>query len=77
MNEWQKELIKVAGDMVESKERVKNRVLQQRDVKAKKPIQFALLTVIVTFCFVGFVLLQLLNKETKQTAIHSLPILKI
>ncbi len=69
MNEWQKELIKVAGDMVESKERVKNRVLQQRDVKAKKPIRFALLTVIVTFCFVGFVLVQLLNKETKQTAI--------
>ncbi|MGE7945469.1 hypothetical protein [Lysinibacillus sp. NPDC093688] len=68
MNEWQKELVKVAGDMVESKERVKNRVLQQRDVKPKRPIRFALLTAIVTVCFVGFVMVQLLNKETKQSA---------
>jgi len=68
MNEWQKELVKVAGDMVESKERVKNRVLQQRDVKPKRPIRFALLTAIVTVCFVGFVMVQLLNKETKHSA---------
>ncbi|MEY9979588.1 hypothetical protein [Lysinibacillus sp. RC79] len=68
MNEWQKEMMKVAGDMDESKERVKKRVLQQQAVKAKKPIRFALLTAIVTFCLVGFVMEQLLNKETKQSA---------
>lgn len=68
MNEWQKELVKVAGDMGESKERVKKRVLQQQNIKAKKPIRFALLTTIVTFCLVGFVMVQLLNKETKQSA---------
>jgi len=68
MNEWQKELVKVAGDMVESKERVKERVLQQQNVKPKRPIRFALLSVIVTFCIVGFVMVQLLNKETKQSA---------
>lgn len=68
MNEWQKELVKVAGDMGESKERVKKRVLKQHNVKAKKPIRFALLTAIVSFCLVGFVMIQLLNKETKQSA---------
>ncbi|MFB7159344.1 hypothetical protein [Lysinibacillus sp. NPDC056232] len=68
MNEWQKELVRVAGDMVESKERIKNRVLQQQVVKPKKPIRFVLLTAIVTFCLVGFVIVQLLNKETRQSA---------
>ncbi|MFJ8513570.1 hypothetical protein [Lysinibacillus xylanilyticus] len=68
MNEWQKELMKVAGDMEESKERVKRRVLQQQVIKAKKPIRFTLLTAIVTFCLAGFVLVQLLNKETKQSS---------
>ncbi|MGE8000028.1 hypothetical protein ACQKOF_15365 [Lysinibacillus sp. NPDC093190] len=68
MNEWQKEMVKVAGDMDESKERVKKRVLQKQNVKAKKPIRFALLTAILTFCLVGFVMVQLLNKETKQSA---------
>ncbi|KOP80292.1 hypothetical protein AMS59_02525 [Lysinibacillus sp. FJAT-14745] len=68
MNKWQKEMVKVAGDMEESKERVKKRVLQQQAVKPKKPIRFALLTAIVTFCLVGFVMVQLLNKETKQSA---------
>lgn len=68
MNEWQKELVKVAGDMEESKERVKKRVLQQHDVKSKKPIRFALFTAIVTFCLVGFVMVQLLNKDMKQSA---------
>ena len=68
MNEWQKELMKVAGDMEESKERVKKRVLQQQVIKAKKPIRFTLLTAIVTFCLAGFVLVQLLNKETKQSS---------
>lgn len=68
MNEWQKELVKVAGDMDESKERVKKRVLQQQNIKPKKPIRFALLTAIVTLCLVGFVMVQLLNKETKQSA---------
>ncbi|QQP14423.1 hypothetical protein FJQ98_10650 [Lysinibacillus agricola] len=56
MNEWQKELVKVAGDMEESKECVKKRVLQQQDVKPKKPIRFAFLTVIVTLCLVEFVM---------------------
>ncbi|MDM5247772.1 hypothetical protein [Lysinibacillus sp. G4S2] len=68
MNEWQKELVKVAGDMVASKERVKKRVFQQHDIKPKKPIRFALLTTIVTLCFFGFIIVQLLNKETKQSA---------
>ncbi|GAB0169213.1 DUF3221 domain-containing protein [Lysinibacillus sp. CTST325] len=68
MNEWQKELVKVAGDMEESKERVKKRVLQQQNIKAKKPVRFALLTAIVTFCLVGFVMVQILSKETKQSA---------
>ncbi|QPQ31352.1 hypothetical protein [Lysinibacillus sp. JNUCC 51] len=68
MNEWQRELMKVAGDMEESKERVKKRVLQQQVIKAKKPILFTLLTAIVTFCLAGFVLVQLLNKETKQSS---------
>ncbi|WP_427110179.1 hypothetical protein [Lysinibacillus xylanilyticus] len=67
MNEWQKELMKVAGGMEESKERVKKRVLQQQTIKAKKPIRFTLLTAIVTFCLAGFVLVQLLDKETKQS----------
>ncbi|MFJ7732606.1 hypothetical protein ACIQXF_11990 [Lysinibacillus sp. NPDC097231] len=68
MNKWQIELVKVAGDMVASKERVKKRILQQQKVKPKKPIRFALLTAIVTLCLAGFVLVQLLNKETQQSA---------
>ena len=68
MNEWQKELVKVAGDMSTSKERIKKHVLRQQSVKPKKPIRFALLTAVVTLCLAGFVMVQLLNKDTKQAA---------
>lgn len=68
MNEWQRELVKVAGDMSTSKERIKKHVLRQQSVKPKKPIRFALLTAVVTLCLAEFVMAQLLNKDTKQAA---------
>ncbi|MGG2081043.1 hypothetical protein [Lysinibacillus pakistanensis] len=66
MNEWQKELVKVAGEMSTSKERIKKRILRQQPTKQKKPIRFALLTSVVTLCLAGFVMVQLLNKDTQQ-----------
>jgi len=68
MNEWQKELVKVAGEMSTSKERIKKRILRQQPTKQKKPIRFALLTSVVTLCLAGFVMVQLLNNDTKQAA---------
>lgn len=68
MNEWQKELVKVAGEMSTSKERIKERILRQQPVLPKRPIRFALLTVVLTLCLAGFIMVQLLNKDTKQAA---------
>lgn len=67
MSEIHNELVKVAGDMTASKERVKRHVLQQRYTNRKRPLRFTLLTVMLTLCVAGFVFMQLLTKETKQT----------
>lgn len=67
MNEIQKELLKVAGDMTASKERVKKHVLQQ-SINRRKPLRFTLLTVVLTLCVVGFMMVQLLTNETEQTS---------
>lgn len=67
MNEIQKELLKVAGDMTASKERVKKHVLQQ-SINRRKPFRFTLLTVVLTLCVVGFMMVQLLTNETEQTS---------
>ncbi|KOY80619.1 hypothetical protein I6G82_09300 [Lysinibacillus macroides] len=66
MNNVQKELEKVAGDMTASKERVKKRIRQHRQGRGKKPIRFSLLTAILTICLVGFMLVQLVTKDTEQ-----------
>jgi len=66
MSEVHKELVKVAGDMTASKERVKQRVLQPR-YPNRKPLRFKLLTVVLTLCMAGFVMVQLLGKDTTQT----------
>jgi len=66
MNEIQKELLKVAGDMTASKERVKKQVLQQ-SINRRKPFRFTLLTILLTLCVVGFMMVQLLTNETEQT----------
>lgn len=58
MNNLQKELAKVAGDMTASKERVKVRVLQHQTKRRQKPLRFAILTTIVTLCIAGFILVQ-------------------
>lgn len=67
MNDVKKELIKIAGDMLPSKERVKQRVLQRHEVQPKKTIRFRVIAAIVTLCLVGFVI-QLLDSDKKQTA---------
>ncbi|WP_342534417.1 hypothetical protein MHB40_09550 [Lysinibacillus sp. FSL K6-0057] len=67
MNEIHKELLKVAGDMTASKERVKKHVLQQ-SINRRKPFRFTLLTVVLTLCMAGFVMVQLLTNEPKQTS---------
>jgi len=67
MNKLHKELVKVAGDMTSSKERVKHRVLHPRNSN-KKPYRFTLLSVVLTLCVAGFILVQLLGKETTQTS---------
>lgn len=66
MNKVHKELVKVAGDMTSSKERVKQRVLRPRNSN-KKSYRFTLLSVVLTLCVAGFILVQLLGKETAQT----------
>lgn len=66
MNDIQKELVNVAGDVTVSKERVKKHVLQQ-PTNRKKSVRFTLLTVVLTLCVVGFIMMQLLTNETKQT----------
>ena len=68
MSDVKKELMKVAGDMTASKARVKERVLHQRDFKPKKPIRFIAMSAIVTLCLVGFIVVQLLDGETKRSA---------
>ncbi|MFJ7736215.1 hypothetical protein ACIQ2D_07690 [Lysinibacillus sp. NPDC097287] len=67
MNDVKKELMKVAGDMTTSKERVKERVLHQHDLKQKKPLRFIAMSAVVTLCLVGFVVLQLLDGNSKRT----------
>lgn len=57
----------MAGDMLSSKERVKQHVLQRHKVKPKKSIRFRVLATIVTLCLVGFVI-QLLDSDKKQSA---------
>lgn len=69
MNNLQKELAKVAGDMTASKERVKARVLQHQTKRRQKPLRFAILTTIVTLCIAGFILVQFAAKETEQGAL--------
>lgn len=68
MSEIHKELVKVAGDLTASKERVKKHVLQQAHINRRKPFRFTLLTVVLTLCVAGFVMVQLLTNETKQTS---------
>ncbi|MGE7839944.1 hypothetical protein ACQKNX_04040 [Lysinibacillus sp. NPDC093712] len=67
MNNVKKELIKMAGDMLPSKERVKQRVLQRHEVKPKKSIRFRAIATIVTLCLLAFVI-QLLDGDKKQSA---------
>jgi len=66
MNKVHKELVKVTGDMTSSKERVKQHVLHPRNSN-KKPYRFTLLSVVLTLCVAGFILVQLLEKEKTQT----------
>lgn len=68
MNKVHKELVKVTGDMTSSKERVKQHVLHSKNSN-KKPYRFTLLSVVLTLCVAGFILVQLLGKETTQTTI--------
>lgn len=68
MNNVKKELLKVAGDMATNKARVKEHVLHQRNLKPKKPIHFIVMSALVTLCLVGFIVIQLLDGETKQSA---------
>ncbi|KOS68684.1 hypothetical protein AEA09_09110 [Lysinibacillus contaminans] len=68
MNNVKKELLKVAGDMATSKERVKERIQGQRNLKPKKPIHFIVMSAVVTLCIVGFITIQLLDGGTKQSA---------
>lgn len=67
MNNIKKELMKVAGDMTTSKERVKERIRQQHDLKPKKTIRFMAMSVVVTLCLVSFILVQLLDEDLKRT----------
>ncbi|WP_312507060.1 hypothetical protein [Lysinibacillus sp.] len=68
MSEIHNELVKVAGDLTASKERVKKHVLKQAHINRRKPFRFTLLTVVLTLCVAGFVMVQLLTNETKQTS---------
>lgn len=68
MSEIHNELVKVAGDLTASKERVKKHVLKQAHINRRKPFRFPLLTVVLTLCVAGFVMVQLLTNETKQTS---------
>ena len=67
MNNIKKELLKVAGDMTTSTERVKERVLHQHVREPKKPVRYMAMTVVVTLCFVSFIFVQLVNEDWKRT----------
>ncbi|MFJ7953882.1 DUF3221 domain-containing protein [Lysinibacillus sp. NPDC096418] len=68
MNDVKKELVKVAGDMTNSKARIKERVRHQHAPKLKKPLRFMTMSVVVTLCLVSFIVVQLVEKDSKQMA---------
>ena len=67
MNDVKKELLKVVGDMATSKARIKERVLHQHAPKPKKPLRLMAMSVVVTLCLVSFIVVQFVDRNSKQT----------